>query len=106
MIGEADVRRAVDRIVALYDPDAVYVFGSYAKGELTGTSDLDLVVVKPTELPRWRRGRDVVAVLSELAFELDLLFVTPAELAEELADQYSLLATVMPGARPLYQRDG
>lgn len=106
MIGEADVRRAVDRIVALYDPDAVYVFGSYAKGELTAGSDLDLVVVKPTGLPRWRRGRDVLAALAGLAFELDLLFVTPAELAEELADPYSLLATVMPAARPLYQRDG
>jgi uncharacterized protein len=106
MIGEADLAHVVERIVALYDPDEIYVFGSYAKGTLRPDSDLDLVVVRPTPLPRHLRGRDVVAVLAEVAFGLDLLFMTPGELEEDLREPYSLMSTVMPTAKPVYARSG
>jgi predicted nucleotidyltransferase len=105
VITAADLDRVAQRVIALYDPDEIWVFGSYAKGNQSQQSDLDLVVVKPTELPRRLRGRDVVAVLAEAAFHIDLLFLTPQEVAEELAEPYSLLSTVMPTARKVYQRD-
>ena len=104
MITERDVDRVVDRIVALYDPDRIYLFGSYAKGNATDASDLDLVVVKPTALPRPLRGRDVLSVLTGMAFGLDVVFATPDELAEELTQPYSLYSTIMPTARLLYAR--
>lgn len=104
MIVEADVARAVERIVALYDPDHIYAFGSYAKGTLHESSDLDLLVVGPSDLPRRHRGLDVVAMLRGMAIDVDVLFVTHEELATELADPYSLLTTVMASARTLYER--
>jgi predicted nucleotidyltransferase len=104
VIAEADVARVVERLVALYDPDRIYVFGSYAKGTLTENSDLDLVVVKATRTPPWLRGRDVVALLADTAIDFDLLFVTPIELKEALTDPYSLLSSVMPSAKTLYER--
>jgi uncharacterized protein len=104
VIAEPDVGRVVDRIVAFHNPDAIYAFGSYAKSELRNGSDLDLVVVQRTDLPRPLRGLDVLGVLAEMPFALDLLFVTPEELAAELDDQWSLLGTVMPTAKELYRR--
>ena len=56
MITAADVTRVVERIVALYDPDEILLFGSHAKGTATDDSDLDLVVVRPSDQPRWLRG--------------------------------------------------
>lgn len=103
MIGEADLARAIERIVALYAPERVYVFGSYAKGTLKESSDLDLVVVKKTTVPRRQRGKDVVALLRELAVDFDLLFVTPDELTAELNEPHSLLSTVMSSARVVYE---
>lgn len=105
MITATDVDTVVERIVALYDPDSVYVFGSYAKGFTTDRSDLDLLVIRPSTLPRHLRGRDVVAVLADVPFGLDLLFLTPQELATELARPYSLVATIMPSARVVYARE-
>lgn len=104
MISERDIARVVDQVVALYDPDQVYVFGSHAKGNATEHSDLDLLVVRPTELPRPLRGRDVMAVLSGVALPMDVLFMTPQELQAELSQPYSLISTIMPTARLRYTR--
>lgn len=104
MIGESDVERVVRRVVAFHDPEAIYVFGSYAKGTAKEGSDLDLVVVERTSLPRRMRGLDVQGVLAEVPFDIDLLFVTPEELAAEAGDPWTLLGTVMPTARELYRR--
>jgi uncharacterized protein len=104
VIVEPDVERVVQRIVAFHNPEAIYVFGSYAKGAVHEGSDLDLVVVERTALPRRLRGLDVQGVLAEVPFAIDLLFVTPEELAAEVADPWTLLGTVMPTARELYRR--
>jgi len=104
VINEADLRRVVDRIVAFDHPEAIYAFGSYAKAQLRDDSDLDLIVVQRTELPRRLRGRDVVGILAEMPFDLDLLFVTPDELALDAPDPWTLLGTVMPTAIEVYRR--
>jgi predicted nucleotidyltransferase len=98
------VRRAVESIVALTDPDRVCVFGSYSKGTLHDGSDLDFLVIGPSHLPRAHRGKDVMAALAGIAVRFDVLFVTPEELSVELTDPYSLLSSVLPGARTLYER--
>jgi predicted nucleotidyltransferase len=104
VIAEADIERVVGRIVALCNPDKVYLFGSHAKGNATDKSDLDLLVVAPNELPRPMRGANVRAALSSMSFSTDVLFPTPAELEEELAEPYSLYSTILPTARLLYAR--
>lgn len=104
MIGAVDVAHVVDTIVALCNPDRVYVFGSYAKCLLHEESDLDLIVVKASRLPRFRRGRDLNGILATMALSVDVLFFTPEEVQAELADPYSMLSAVMPSAKTLYPR--
>jgi uncharacterized protein len=105
VIAGPDVGRVVDRIVALSNPESIYAFGSYAKGTLKEGSDLDLLVVHRTELPRGMRGRDVLGVLAEMPFDIDVVFVTPDELAADLEDPWTLIGTIMPTARELYRRE-
>jgi uncharacterized protein len=106
VIGEREVERVVEMVVALCRPDEIYVFGSYAKGTLHEGSDLDVIVIKPSSLPRHRRGREVEAMLAHLAFSVDVLFFTPRELQQELADPYSLVSAIMPSAKLLYRTEG
>lgn len=44
---DTNVRAIVDRIVALTDPDLIYLFGSRARGDHEPDSDLDLLIVVP-----------------------------------------------------------
>lgn len=103
---DTDLRWIVERIVAFYDPDRIYLFGSYAKGTAQDGSDLDLLIVRPNPLPRAHRGKDVIAVLSSFPSRFDLLFYTPQELEEELRDPYSFAAAALATARPLYAKLG
>ncbi len=104
MIDQSDLKAITHRIVAAYDPERIYLFGSYAKGEMTKRSDIDLIIVKRSNLPRKIRGRDMDAVLADFAIDFDLLFVTPEELEVERNKSRTLLKTVMSTARLIYQR--
>jgi len=54
-------------------------FGSYARGVADAWSDLDLVVVMETDLPRLERGRLLAGLYDALPVSLDVLVFTPAE---------------------------
>jgi predicted nucleotidyltransferase len=97
-----DIRGIVERIVALCDPHRIYVFGSHAKGIAHHGSDLDLLVVMPSPLPRAHRGRDVIASLTTFSGRVDLLFYTPRELEDDLRDPISFVSMIAATARLLY----
>jgi predicted nucleotidyltransferase len=102
---ERDLEWIARRVVACHDVDAVYLFGSYAKGEQTEDSDIDLLAVGPSRLPRHHRGKEAVAELASFPTRIDLHYYTAEELAEERADTTSFAATIMESARQLYCRD-
>jgi uncharacterized protein len=47
MLTAAEIQAAADRIAEALKPKQVILFGSYARGEATEDSDLDLMVVAP-----------------------------------------------------------
>src|SRR3989338_11613131 len=47
MISEKTIQQAVARLVAAANPSKVILFGSYARGDATENSDLDLMVIEP-----------------------------------------------------------
>ncbi|CAN5920534.1 nucleotidyltransferase domain-containing protein [soil metagenome] len=50
--------RAVARIVEAMRPEAIYLFGSHARGEATADSDYDLLVVVADNAPAETRSLD------------------------------------------------
>jgi predicted nucleotidyltransferase len=46
MITGEQIQQAVDRLVAVANPSKVILFGSYARGDATDDSDLDLMVIE------------------------------------------------------------
>jgi uncharacterized protein len=101
---EADFRWIVERIVALADPDRIYLFGSHSLGRAHQQSDIDLLIVASSRLPRQHRGKTVVAAMRAFPSDFDLLFYTAEELDEELQDPHSFAARVLIKARLLYRK--
>ena len=51
------LQRLLDRIVPALEPEAVYLFGSRARGDFHEDSDYDLLVIVPDDAPKERRVR-------------------------------------------------
>jgi predicted nucleotidyltransferase len=62
-------------------PDKIIIFGSLATGNIHSWSDIDLIIIKPTDLPFLQRLRRIRKLLQpEVA--TDILFYTPEEMEE------------------------
>jgi uncharacterized protein len=70
----------VRRIRSVLEPDRVVLFGSYARGDATEDSDLDLLVIAPSVEPRWRRVVPLYQALAGIGAAKDVLWWTPEEI--------------------------
>ncbi|WP_112237621.1 nucleotidyltransferase domain-containing protein [Kribbella monticola] len=104
MLTDREINALVDRIVARADPEEVIVIGSYAKGTATAASDLDLVLIRDTDLPASRRTTDLMPLVSSMLIPVDIHVFTREELTEYAKEPFSFLHTVTTTGRTLYRR--
>ena len=98
------VDRVVDAIVKAYDPLRIVVFGSFARGDTHEGSDLDLIVVKETDEPFFRRIGRVRDAGCGLGLDVQPLVYTPTELDDMLASGNSFLETALAEGVVAYER--
>ena len=75
----ADITR---RIVEVVKPDKLILFGSRARGDAREDSDVDLLVIKPSDQASHLRALPIYRALRGLGVPKDILWVTPDEVAE------------------------
>ncbi len=104
MISEKTINEIKDKIVAMENPQKIILFGSYAKGLATEKSDLDLMVIKETDIFVAERGSKLKWDLAYYPFETDLLIKTPKEFNKWQEVDISFNATVQREGRILYEQ--
>ncbi len=93
------------RLVAAYQPERVYLFGSKARGDEGPDSDYDLMVVVPDSAPQERRrSRLAYQVLWGTGTAADVLVSTRESFDSRLGVKASLPATVVREGELLYAR--
>jgi predicted nucleotidyltransferase len=80
------------------------VFGSWARGEADGYSDLDLVVVLDTALPRFERGKLLAGVLDAIPIPVDLLVYTPEEFERGMSKQLDVFDAIAGEGVTIHER--
>ena len=102
----ADIDRLleiVQRLVAAYDPERIYLFGSKARGDWGPDSDFDLmVVVSDVAPPEKKRSRLAYEALRGTGTAADVLVFTRAEFDRRLHVAASLPATIAREGRLLH----
>lgn len=104
MIGSEKIADIVAKIVFGYNPDKIILFGSYATGKPTEDSDLDLMVIKASELPRPQRTVQVRKMLYGAMIPIDLIVYTPQEIAELKENKFSFVSEVLNTGKTIYER--
>ena len=103
-IGENSVvAEIVRRLVGLYHPERIYLFGSAARGDLGPDSDYDFMVVVPDGTPREIRDSDeVYQVLWGIRAPIDVLVWTRGQFDGQLHLKASFPSTIVREGRLLY----
>jgi len=89
--------RAVARIVDAMRPEAIYLFGSRARGDARGDSDYDLLVVVADDAPQERRSLAVTTrVMRDPGVPLDIVPGWLAVVDDDLRQVANNLGGPMP----------
>lgn len=93
----------VQRIVAAYEPERIYLFGSVARNEAGINSDFDLLVVVPDDASLQRRqSRLAYVALRGTGIAADVLVCTQGYFDARLHLKASLPATVIREGKLLH----
>ena len=104
MIDSNKIIEITNKIVSGFSPDKIILFGSYANGNETDNSDLDLLIVKDTELPRHKRNIEIRRSFIGAKVPMDLLCYTNEEFEKEKKEKYSFLNQIIQTSKVLYER--
>ena len=86
----------VRRLVKAFEPERIYLFGSYARGESGPDSDYDIMVVVPDHAPeKRRRSRLAYEVLWGMRVSADVLVWTREAFNARLHLKASFPATIL-----------
>jgi predicted nucleotidyltransferase len=78
---QAQIDRAVKRIVKKFAPERIILFGSQARGDAGPDSDIDLLVVMPVEGSIYEKGLEISVALPAGPLPVDVIVTTPEQFA-------------------------
>ncbi|NPV87663.1 MAG: nucleotidyltransferase domain-containing protein [Anaerolineae bacterium] len=88
-----DIQALADRIIREFQPQRIILFGSYAWGNPSPDSDVDLLVILPFEGKSWQMASRIRSRACP-SFPMDLLVRTPEQVSARLAQGDSFLKEI------------
>ena len=96
--------QAIKRIVAELQPEKIILFGSYAYGNPTPDSDVDLLVIMSTKASYKERYLSVSRLLRPRSFPVDIIVKTPKEIETALRTNSFFTREIYTKGVVLYER--
>lgn len=85
-----------------FKPEKIILFGSYAYGNPTADSDVDMLVVLSSEGNNFRKTWEILNQ-TQPKFAVDLLVRTPAEIEQRLAWNDLFLREIIEKGKVIYE---
>jgi len=101
------ISRIVEKIKEGYNPQKIILFGSYARGNPTEDSDIDLLIIKETNKRRDERFVDVKRIIynPNIRVPVSPIVYTPKELKRRLDMGDDFVNEILKRGVVLYDRD-
>jgi uncharacterized protein len=104
MIKKSTILKIIYEIATATQPDKIYLIGSYATGQANENSDIDLLVIKDTIEPRYKRSIEFQKVLIGTKIPADIIVYTNDEFEKEKSKSFSFISKAIIGAQLIYER--
>ena len=104
MINENKIKQIARKMAIAANAERVILFGSYARGEATEQSDVDLLLIADSDLPRFKRSRELYKLFKPHPFSMDIVVYTPQEIENGKKTKFSFVATVLKEGKTIYVR--
>jgi predicted nucleotidyltransferase len=106
-LGSTLIQDLVRLVVEIASPRKIVLFGSRARGDCRPDSDIDLLIIKESDLPRPQRAIPIYSALARLPLEVDanVMVYTPQEVDDWSEVRGALVTTALREGRVLYEED-
>ena len=82
----------------------VILFGSYARGQASENSEVDLMIIAESRLPRYKRSRKLYKLFQPYPFGMDSVAYTPEEIEKGKKSPISFVSRVLREGKTVYVR--
>lgn len=103
-IAEKLIAGVVKTIVKNFKPEMIILFGSHARGEATPDSDLDILVIKESDLRRDLRATEIDNLFAKRMFPMDIVVYTPDEVRRLKDLEGSFIKDILENGEILYEK--
>ena len=104
MVTQEKINAIVNIIISQHQPVKIILFGSCVSNNFSQDSDVDIVVVKDTDKPRFKRGAEIRKSLIGMGVPIDLLVYTAGEYEDAMNTRFSFLSMALKNSRILYEK--
>ena len=80
MVNKDKILHVAKNMAVAANAERVILFGSYARGDATEHSDVDLMIIAESDLPRFKRSRELYKLFKPHPFAMDIIVYTPQEI--------------------------
>jgi uncharacterized protein len=94
-----------NRIVEAVDPEKIILFGSYAYGKPSKDSDLDILIIMKSNLPRYKRSIPIYKALAGMLIPKDIIVYTPREVEEWDNVPQAFVTTALSRGKKIYEKE-
>ena len=98
------LQELVRRILSVGVPEKIVLFGSWTRGDARPDSDLDLLIIEQSKLPRHQRSPRYYLALAGVFPSKDIVVYTPAEVEEWSQVPNAFVTAALREGRVLYAR--
>ena len=107
MVSQEQIAEIVRILSSRCQPEMIVLFGSYARGTANEDSDLDLAIVKKTDLPGHKRPIEFRKALREghrrWFLPMDIVVFTPEEVKKYGQSPLSFIHEIFSTGKILYE---
>lgn len=104
LIPNKTINDIVEAIINHFNPISIILFGSYASGNATPDSDLDLLIVMETRLPSYKRSLPIRKIFNPMPCAMDIKVYTPEEIKKWNGTINHIITEAMLKGKILYER--